>query len=238
MAVSGTSNAGPSPTFNELCRRANSLGLAVRGAFHPDPREFDPLLSAVSVATIVLLGFTGSVQWESYKCSAEAGDGLPHPLDRWSRRIIGSLASELGAVDVYPSGPPPPIPFQRLAARSEPVHQSPIGLLIHPDWGLWHAYRGALVLPDRIELPTVAPSGHPCTGCAAKPCLSSCPVQAFRAGSFDVAACVDHVLSAAGSDCRNRGCRARRACPVGAEFSYVEDQARFHMRAFLRSVRP
>jgi hypothetical protein len=66
--------------------------------------------------------------------------------------------------------------------------------------------------------------------------LSSCPVQAFRSGSFDIERCVDHVLSAAGFECRERGCRARRACPVGAEFRYVEAQARFHMRAFLRSA--
>jgi hypothetical protein len=102
----------------------------------------------------------------------------------------------------------------------------------------WHAYRGALVLPDRIRLPRPAPAESPCSACATRPCLSSCPVQAFRSGSFDLELCVDHVLSAAGSECRERGCRARRACPVGAEFRYVEAQARFHMRAFLRSARP
>ena len=88
----GTSNAGPAVSFDALCRRANSLGLAVRGAFHPDPTEFDQLLPAVRVGTIVLMGFTGSVQWGFYQRSAEASDGLPHPLDRWSRRVIGSLA--------------------------------------------------------------------------------------------------------------------------------------------------
>jgi ferredoxin len=192
-------------TFDGLCRRATSLGLAVRGAFHPEPREFDELLPGVRAGTMVLLGFTGSDQWGLYQCSAEASDGLPHPLDRWSRRVIGALASELGGVDVYPDGTPPQLPFQRLALRSEPVHQSPISLLIHPEWGLWHAYRGALALPDRIELPTLAQSVHPCSSCARKPCLSSCPVQAFRPGSFDVEACVDFVLSAAGSDCREHG---------------------------------
>jgi hypothetical protein len=229
--------AEPAMIFDALSRRAESLGLAVRGAFHPEPQEFDQLLPAAPVGTIVLLGFTGGVQWDLYRCSAEASDGLPHPLDRWSRRVIGALASELGGAGLYPNGPPPQLPFQRLAARSEPVHQSPIGLLIHPEWGLWHAYRGALALPGRIELPTPVPSVHPCAGCAVKPCLTSCPVKAFGSGSFDVEACVDFVLSAAGSDCRERGCRARRACPVGSLYRYGPDQAQFHMRAFLRSVR-
>jgi ferredoxin-like protein FixX len=224
-------------TFAALCRRATSLGLAVRGAFHPEPREFDQLLPAARIGTMVLLGFTGSEQWGRYQSCPEASDGLPHPLDRWSRRVIGALASELGGVGLYADGTPPQLPFQRLALRSEPVHQSPIGLLIHPEWGLWHAYRGALALPGRIELPTVAPSVHPCSSCALKPCLSSCPVQAFRPGSFDVEACVDFVMSAAGSDCRERGCRARRSCPVGTVYRYVQDQARFHMRGCLRSVR-
>jgi ferredoxin len=193
----------------------------------------------MKVATIVLLGFTGSLQWAVFKNSPEAGDGLPHPLDRWSRRAVSSLARELGALEFYPSGTPAaPVPFQRLAFRSEPVHQSPIGLLIHPTWGLWHAYRGALGLPDRIELPNVPPSAHPCSSCQAKPCLSSCPVNAFRPRSFDLNACVNHVLSDAGSDCRENGCRARRACPVGAEFRYLPDQTRFHMHAFLRAGAP
>ena len=30
------------------------------------------------------------------------------------------------------------------------------------------------------------------------------------------------------------GCRARRACPVGAEHAYGADEANFIMRAFLR----
>jgi hypothetical protein len=40
-----------------------------------------------------------------------------------------------------------------------------------------------------------------------------------------------------GEDCMTLGCRARRACPVGREFTYVPDQAGFHMRAFLDARR-
>jgi len=236
MTLEVTDNADHSRSFDGIRRRAQARGLALRGAFHPAPGEFEGLLPGVRAGTMILLGFTGSLQWDLFRSSPEASDGMPHPLDRWSRRIIAALAGELGAVDIYPNGPPPPLPFQQLAVRAEPVHPSPIGLLIHPEWGLWHAYRGALVLPDRIELPAVEPSAHPCSLCASKPCLSSCPVQAFGGGTFDAQACINHVQSAAGSDCRERGCRARRACPVGPDYRYVEDQARFHMRAFLGSA--
>ena len=225
--------------FDQLCRRVADVGLAVRGAFHPEPADLDRPLRPPPAGTIVLLGFTGSLQWAHFARSPEARDGLPHPLDRWSHRVIGSLARELDADDIYPSGPAlAALPFQRMAFRSEPVHQSPIGLLIHERWGLWHAYRGALVLPYALELPPPAPSVHPCVSCATKPCLSACPVRAFRPEGFDLDACVDHVLSDAGRECRERGCLARRACPVGTEFRYGEQQMQFHLRAFLRSVRP
>jgi hypothetical protein len=68
-----------------------------------------------------------------------------------------------------------------------------------------------------------------------KPCLSACPVGAFSGRSYDVPACVNHTRSTAGVDCREAGCRARRACPVGREYPYEPDQARFHMDAFERS---
>jgi hypothetical protein len=222
--------------FIKLRRRAAAVGLELRGAFHPEPHELDvELPPSMTAGTFVLLGFTGRAHWLAYAGSLEARDGLPHPLDRWSRQVLGPLAREFDALDFYPNGTPQ-LPYQRLAARCEPVHPSPIGLLIHPQWGLWHSYRGALLLNERIDLPAVASSAHPCQTCASKPCLSSCPVSAFRSDAFDLDACVSHVQSAAGSDCREQGCRARRACPVRVEFSYREDQARFHMTAFLRSV--
>lgn len=219
--------------FDQLCQRAAEAGLAVRGAFHPRPGEFDGRLSSAS--SVVLLGFTGGIQWRHFAHAPEAQDRLPDPLDRWSRRIIGALAREFDAFDVYPSASSEaPLPFQRLALRCEPVHQSPIGLLIHPQWGLWHAYRGALLLPFVIELPPPATSEHPCASCATQPCLTACPVDAFRPGTFELDACVQHVLSDAGRPCREHGCLARRACPVGAEFRYGDEQARFHMQAFLQ----
>jgi hypothetical protein len=222
--------------FMELRRRSAAFGLELRGAFHPERDELDvELPPSMTAGTFVLFGFTGSAQWHVFAGSVEARDGLPHPLDRWSRHALGPLAREFDALDFYPNGTPQ-LPFQRLAARCEPVHPSPIGLLIHPQWGLWHSYRGALLLNERIGLPAVASSAPPCQSCAGKPCLSSCPVGAFRSDGFDLDTCVRHVRSAAGSDCREQGCRARRACPVGVEFSYREEQARFHMTAFLRSV--
>ena len=44
----------------------------------------------------------------------------------------------------------PWLPFQQWARKAEPVHVSPLGVLIHPDYGLWHSYRGALCFDTRL----------------------------------------------------------------------------------------
>jgi len=223
--------------YQRLVEHAQLSGVAVRGTFHPAPGEFEQLPVAAQTGTVVLLGFTSSLQWPAFAGSVEANDGLRHPLDRWSRRVIGALARDFVARDFYPSDMPV-LPFQQFAMRCESVHPSPIGLLIHPRWGLWHAYRGGLIFPERLPLPDRESSPSPCQSCEAKPCLGGCPVGAFQSGHYNLEACVQHVAGEAGRDCREHGCRARRACPVGAKDAYAPEQMRFHMSAFLATFRP
>ena len=213
---------------------AEGLGLAFRGAFHPQPADaVPPCADGGEAATVVLFGFTGSAQWPAFAASPEFADGRPDPLDRWSRRLIDALAARYGGVALYPSDGPPWLPFQRWAMRAEPVHVSPLGILIHPDFGLWHAYRGALALCARLALPAHDRRASPCEACAAKPCLASCPAHAVAPQRFDASACASHVASVAGRDCLRLACRARRSCPVGAAYRYVPAQAEFHMAAFI-----
>ncbi|HLH49112.1 MAG TPA: hypothetical protein VKV96_07215, partial [Roseiarcus sp.] len=122
-------------------------------------------------ASIVLIGMAGRQGWSTFAESPERRDGAPHPLDRWSRRVIDTLASALGGHAFYPFGGPPYWPFQQWAMRAEPLHVSPLGILIHPDYGLWHSYRGALALAEALEIPAAAPRESPCGACAARPCL-------------------------------------------------------------------
>ena len=110
-----------------------------------------------------------------------------------------------------------------------------IGLLIHPRYGLWHSYRGALGFREALAVsePSAVPS--PCDSCTGRWCLKTCPVNAFSGAGYDVAACSGYLKSAAGADCMGEGCGARRACPVGAEYAHGVEQANFTMRAFLRA---
>ena len=110
---------------------------------------------------------------------------------------------------------------------------SPLGLNIHPTYGLWHAYRAALLFPVAFDLPVPRSGAHPCDSCLAKPCLSACPVHAFSPAGYDVPACAGHLKTSRGEACMSRGCLARHACPVGQGLGYAPAQAEFHMRAFL-----
>jgi hypothetical protein len=218
------------PTLAEIAEAAEAAGLLLRGGFALSPSErTGPLASARCVA---LLGFAGGVQWAGFAASPEAQDGEPHSLDRWSRRVVTALAERLGATPLFPFGGPPYWPFQSWARAAEPVAPSPLGLMIHPRYGLWHSYRGALAFAEALPFEKEA-AESPCVRCEGRPCLTACPVDAFTASGYDVEACAGWLRSPSGSDCLTRGCRARRACPVRREHGQAPEQARFHMQAFL-----
>lgn len=220
---------------------AEQRGLVLRGGFHPDRDEPVPRLAdGGRPQTIVLLGNVDFRMWRAFAASPEAkaaGDlhGELGPMDRWSLRIVTELAAELGAEPAFPFVGPPHFPFQRWAQKSERVWPSPLGMLIHREFGLWHAYRGALCFGEKLSLPPLEAATSPCESCADQPCLSSCPVSAFSDTGYDVPRCAGHIRTPTGRDCLELGCRARRACPVGVPSRYEPAQAAFHMTAFLRA---
>ena len=208
-------------------RALASHGLILRGGFRPESDEAD----LEGIGTVVLVGNAGGGMWEAFS---------PHiheernPLDRWTKIVIDPIAEKFGARAIYPFGADAP-PFQRWAVRAETVYPSPLGILIHPEYGLWHAYRAALLFSERLDLPPRSAAPSPCDTCADKPCLSACPVGAFSGTAYDVAGCASH-LASADQICLSGGCLARNACPVGQDWRYPGAQARFHMAAFSRSV--
>jgi hypothetical protein len=218
--------------FEQICAAVATTGLRVRGGFHPRDDDGVPRLAgAAAVRTVVLIGNIGSLAWSAFRSEQTPG---PDPLDTWTRAKVEPIAAAAGARAVYPSDRPF-LPFLRWARRSEDVHASPLGLLIHPEHGLWHAYRAALLLEQDIRVPAPGNRPAPCDSCADKPCLRACPVGSFDAEGFDSVSCLGHLATAEGRTCRNSGCQARNACPVGRSTRYVEDQIRFHMRAFAGS---
>ena len=132
---------------------------------------------------------------------------------------------------LFPFGGPPYQPFQRWAARGEAAVASPVAMQVTPERGLWTSYRGALGFRVAIPLAT-RNAANPCLGCPA-PCLTTCPVDAFKGGTYDVPRCVAHITSPAGAACRKGGCLVRHACPAGRGAAPPAKQRRFHMEAFI-----
>ena len=187
------------------------------------------------LSTILLVGMVGTENWPAFSASPEYRDGAADPLDRYSTRVISALAGEFGATALFPFAGPPWLPFQRWAMRAEAVAPSPLGLLIHPRYGLWHSYRGALGFAEALDLPPRRETISPCDGCAERPCLTICPVAAFSGRGYDVESCATHLRAPQGRPCLTRGCLARRACPAGDAHPQSPEAAGFHMRAFLAS---
>jgi NAD-dependent dihydropyrimidine dehydrogenase PreA subunit len=221
--------------FEALEAAVQAQGLTLRGSFHPGPDDdVPPAGPDRPTRTLVLVGNAGPRMWQRF---AAERDPRRDRLDDWSYEVIGGLARLFRARALFPFERPP-LPFLRWAGRAEGLQPSPLGLSIHPVYGLWHGYRGALALAERIGIPPVEPAPHPCERCADKPCLEACPVGAFTGEGYDVPACARHLAGAGRDDCVAFGCRARRACPVGRDFIYAPDQARFHMTHFLRMHGP
>jgi len=217
--------------LDEVAEAAKAVGLAFRGGLHLADDERVGLLT--EARTLLLFGFVGAAQWPAFTASPEAQDGKRHPLDRWSRRVLTALGAQYAATPLIPFEGPPYWPFQAWARRAEPVFPSPLGMLIHPLYGLSHSYRGALAFASEIALSAITTLVSPCESCVAKPCLSACPAEAFSATGYDVAACAGWLRKGEDVACLCGGCLARRACPVGADFAQAPEQARFHMAAFL-----
>tara|TARA_R110002110_G_scaffold25250_3_gene93819 strand:- start:1103 stop:1762 length:660 start_codon:yes stop_codon:yes gene_type:complete len=204
-------------------------GLYIAGSFTLTAEEIR--IFGTSGASALLVGNAGPALWRLFT-EEQGEDGKPDPLNRWTRRRLDRIAGQTGADVIYPFDGPPWPPFGQWALRTGQFFESPLGLKIHPRFGLWQAFRGVLVLSDEVQIPTGAPARSPCDDCVDKPCLTTCPVGAFSPGYYDVPVCRDHI-SNAGAECLNRGCLARHACPVGRGAAYAPEQAAFHMRSFL-----
>ncbi len=174
----------------------------------------------------------------------------PDIIDNYCR----SLATDLfqcsrqsnNATVLYPGDKPISLmAFGRLANWS---YDSPLGLGIHSEYGLWLAYR-LLLLSDTpivesnrsaaLQAPP-ATAASPCLSCDG-PCVSACPASAVnKAKTFNVNACAAYRTTkpdtASAVNCENE-CHARNACPVGTSFQYSEAQRHYHMGRALQSMK-
>lgn len=185
--------------------------------------------------TLLMIGNGGSSIWPFFRGSPEYADGQPDPLDRWSRRVGNRIARDASGIAIFPFEGPPHQPFLSWADKTGLAVSSRLSLYIHKTFGLWHAYRFALVVPGESgQSSNRGTYSSPCLSCEEKPCLAACPVNAFAGKSYRVEPCIDYLIADSTSRCRELGCEARRACPIGKAFTYLPEHAKFHMEAFVK----
>lgn len=229
-----------------LITSAAQYGLIARGGFVVDADDGVPEVHGEVARYVVLFGNAGSAMWDVFSRSDEYHDNLPHPLNRWSEKIgcglVDEFADGVSMRALFPFGLPHR-PFLRWGKKAEALQNSRLGMLIHPRFGLWHAYRFALAFSEVVRGDELAQreAGEPiCDGCAGKPCLQSCPVNAFsvEAGEarYDVQTCFGYLQANPDSKCMTAGCQARGSCPQGVGYVYEPPHAGFHMRAFVAAI--
>lgn len=230
-------------TWLSLCRSTtiqNLLephGLFLLGAMQVSEQDHVPDIAESRPARqLLLIGNGGSSLWPAFSQSTEFRDGQADPLDRWSKRVGGEIAARLDGRAIFPFDGPPYPPFLSWARKTGQVLPSPVSISMHAKFGLWHAYRFALAFSEpRAGIPVQAEFSSPCVSCKDQPCLKACPVNAFTGSAYKVHQCIDYLVHTTETACRKQGCEARRACPVGREFTYLPAHAKFHMDAFVKS---
>ena len=130
----------------------------------------------------MLVGHAGSTFWPVFQRFELTHEG-PDPLDAWSQSVGDAIATQLDCAALYPFEKPW-WPFQNWIARAEGLRPSPLGILIHPEYGLWHGYRLAFAFREALPIPAPRSHPHACDNCMDKPCIAACPVDAIAEEGF------------------------------------------------------
>lgn len=219
----------------EALRRAlaaagfNLLATLARDVYDPlVPDPWRAIAVAPACRGVVIVANGGRSLWPRFRASEEAR-AVRDPLDRYTRRVLGEAAATCdpaAAVALYTDRRAETyLPMMALAQRAGLGVPSRLGVLIHPEYGPWLAIRGLLFVPFEVE------SGEPldyapCVGCPA-PCATACHGGVVGADGVDVEGCFRTKLLKRA--CR-ADCDARRACVVGPEHTYPDEQIEHHHR--------
>jgi epoxyqueuosine reductase len=241
-----------SPLLDSIRRAAAPYGLNLIAAVPADRYEAlaPPSMRARTLApnaqSIVVIGNGGGAFWHAFRAYAEAHLGWRdrnHPLDDFTRDLIdgGIIPMVRGqgieCVPAFPFIGERTLSFIALGKLAGLGGPSLLGVLIHPVYGPWIAFRAALLIDVALEAPGEASGFDPCPACTARTCIAACPAGAVTSpAGWDIPRCLTHRIEVE-ADCATR-CHARVACVIGPEHRYPDDELAYHHRRALAAMRP
>jgi hypothetical protein len=200
---------------------------------------------APGTRSIIVIGNGGGAFWGSLKQHADKHPGWmarDNPLDDFTRvvieRDIAPTLTGLTHAIIYPFiSNAPTLNFMEAGKAAGLSGPSIIGVVVHPTYGPWIAFRAAILLNEPIDQPGKAYGFDPCPSCTARTCISACPAEAVSVASgWDIPKCLTHRVEVE-TVCAPR-CHARAGCVLGPEHRYPEDELAYHQMRALRAMRP
>ena len=228
--------------LSELVARLARHGLNLVGTASPDdydvgvptPHALRALLPEARAA--VVIGNGGGAFWGTFRtfCAMHPGwEDQRDPLDAYTQRVVEAAAAPAVAAlggrvrFLYPFRfPDDPVSFMRLAACAGLGRPSLVGVLVHPTYGPWIAFRAAILVPEPFALPRPTDGFDPCPTCVERTCVAACPAHAVGPGGWDIPTCAAS-RARADDPCAAR-CHARFECVLGRAHRYPADALAYH----------
>ena len=238
--------------FQEIRDSASAWGLNLVGAVSVERYE-ESVAADVSVGqietaarSIILIGNGGASFWKHFQdhCSSRPGWlERDNPLDDFTRQVVESeliprfRRHGIHARALYPFMPAEKqISFLQLAKLTGLGGPSIVGVLVHPTFGPWIAFRAAILVDVLIDAPGEASGFDPCPSCEPRSCIAACPVGAVSMPKgWDAVECTRHRVEVE-TDCAAR-CHSRVACVLSPEHRYPDDELQYHHSRALRVMK-
>jgi epoxyqueuosine reductase len=239
--------------LNAIGTRARQFGLNLIAAIPAEryDRVAAPAYRAQAIdpacRSIVIIGNGGGDFWRCFKAHTADRPGWiarDNPLDDFTREIVETEVvrplqmAGTRCIPVYPFvNGRAQLNFMQLATIAGMAGPSIIGVVVHPVFGPWIAFRAALLLEAELDHPGDALGFDPCPSCSTRSCISACPAGAvsFPAG-WDIPRCLVHRVEAQ-ADCSDR-CHARVACVLAPGHRYPDDELAYHQGRAMRAMLP
>lgn len=165
------------------------------------PDDFFPFTPEQKNKTLCLLGHGGKSLWKKLPRPLDINQ---HPFDQYTINQINFFTKSFlqGDCEILFPNPSYELPLQKIGRLLNLCSQSPIGLDICEEFGLWFAFRGVFLTSQNVITKKISAPPSLCTSCKDRPCLTK----------------TDFNL-------------ARLSCPIKREHQYSKEQIDFHQSA-------